>query len=38
MNIRQACHAAYFDPLVCYTEFGLNKQGVYHLGELEDVP
>jgi hypothetical protein len=38
MNIRQVCHVAYFDPLVCYTESGLNKQGVYHLGELEDVP
>jgi len=30
--------AAYFDPLVCYTKFGVINNNVYHLGETEDVP
>jgi hypothetical protein len=28
----QVCHIAYFGALVCYAEFGVNKQHVFHFG------
>jgi hypothetical protein len=28
----EVCHVAYFGPVVCYTEFGDNKERVYHFG------
>lgn len=34
----QVCPAAYYVPLVCYTEPGVSKRFVYQLGETEEVP
>ena len=27
-----------YEPIVCYSELGFNKQCVYHVGEMADVP